>query len=165
MNSTFFFIEDHPEGGIDPIRRFVHSAEGNVRKLYHHLLFEPGCMDRDPMGQWGKTCAAVSETKTNQERIVLDIGANRGYYTLLSASYGHVVHAFDPQPHCASMLGMEILLNGFSSRVKFHHNYVSDETKQPMKVRRRTGCTGTFPNDNHDGWACLLYTSPSPRDA
>lgn len=150
QNSSFFFIEDRPQGGIDPIRAFLHSSESTIRELYHHLLFEPNCRSRDKDNAWGAVCAS---RENSRERIVVDVGANRGYYTLLSATYGHRVLAFDPQPHCVTLLEMSVLINGFEHSVEVHNKYVSDNPKEKMEVRKRTGCTGTFPNDNDSGWA------------
>lgn len=145
MNTSFFFVEDAPEQGIDPIRAFLQRAEENIRELYHHILFTPGCKGRDPEALWGSTCGTKG--------IVIDVGANRGYYTLLAASYGHDVLAFEPQPHCNSMMSTCVLLSGLSCRVDIRYTFVSDKPGATMQVLRRTGCTGTFPNDDHDGWA------------
>lgn len=151
LNATFFFVEDDAGEGIDPIRSFLMSAEGTIRELFHHLLFRPGCSDREQREHWGAAC--VSSTVDARKQVVLDVGANRGYYSLLAASYGHLVYSFDPQPHCASLLKATVVFNGYEDRIFFHHRYVSDQPDKAIQVRKRTGCTGTFPNDNHDGWA------------
>lgn len=153
MNSTFFFIEDRPEDGIDPIRKFVHTHEGHARALFRHLLYRPACKEIDTGRLYGTGCA-IDEKRTGKRKpIVLDVGCNRGYYSLMSASYGHTVYAFDPQPHCSSMLSAMVLLNGFDHKLKYTHAYVSHKITDKMTVRKRTGCTGTFPNDNDTGWA------------
>jgi len=139
LNSSFFFIEDRPDGGIDPIRKFVHENEANIRQLYHHLLYRPGCARRDLKSLWGGICAPEQTKRDRRDRIVIDVGANRGYYVLLAAAYGYKVHGFDPQPHCINMLGMEVILNGFTPLIDLHHKYVSNEIKNSMRIRRRTG--------------------------
>lgn len=151
-NSSFFFVEDAPAAGIDPVRTFLQRAESHVRDLYHHLLYTPNCEQRDPENLWGTTC---SSTRKDAERkqVVIDVGANRGYYALLAATYGHEVIAFEPQPHCLTLLQSCILLNGYSCMIDMKHAFVSDKVDSTMNIRKRTGCTGTFPNDNHDGWA------------
>lgn len=148
LNTSFFFVDDNPEGGIDPIRAFLQRAESNVRELYHHLLYVPNCSKNDEDGTWGAVCH-----KEEERQLVVDIGANRGYYTLLAAAYGHNVITFEPQPHCSVLLRACILLNGFQKRINLKSKFVSTDNSSILKVKRRTGCTGTFPNDNDDGWA------------
>lgn len=148
LNTSFFFVEDNPEGGIDPIRAFLERAESNIRELYHHLLYTPGCTKRDKSRLWGSTCQS-----DRKSQLVVDIGANRGYYSLLAASYGHDVITLEPQPHCSALLRACILLNGFQNNINLKPNFISTDNSSILKIKRRTGCTGTFPNDNDDGWA------------
>lgn len=145
LNTSFFFVEDAPDRGIDPMRSFLQRAESNVRELYYHLLYKPGCEARDAEKRWGTVCS--------KDGIVVDVGANRGYYTLLAASYGHDVLAFEPQPHCNALLSAAVLLSGLACHVDVRGSFASDDKGADMNVLRRTGCTGTFPNDDHDGWA------------
>lgn len=72
---------------------------------------------------------------------------------MLAASYGYHVYAFDPQPHCESMLQTTVLLNAYQDFVTYTRAFVTTDRYFSKQVRARTGCTGTFPNDNHDGWA------------
>jgi FkbM family methyltransferase len=49
-------------------------------------------------------------------QVAVDVGANHGYYTLLLADLvgpGGKVHAFEPNPRLADLLGQSIVLNGF----------------------------------------------------
>lgn len=150
MNASFFFVEDEPKNGIDPVRAFLLRAEKNIRSLFHHLLFLPGCEEREQVEQWGNSCVSV---KTGREQIVLDVGCNRGWYSFMAAAYGHRVHAFDPQPHCRTLFSASVLVNGFHELVTFTNAFVTDKPGGTMEVRRRTGCMGGFPNNNHAGYA------------
>jgi FkbM family methyltransferase len=58
--------------------------------------------------------------------LVVDVGANIGYFTLLSASYGHRVVAFEPFRRNFERLAASVSLNGFSSRVQLYCNAVSN---------------------------------------
>ncbi len=55
--------------------------------------------------------------------VVLDVGANLGYYTLLLADLvgpaGHV-HAFEPNPQIMRRLSQSVAVNGFGSRTTLH---------------------------------------------
>lgn len=148
LNTSFFFVEDNADGGIDPVRSFIHRGESTVRELYHHLLFVPNCLKNDESGIWGAVCHNEQKKQT-----VIDIGANRGYYSLLAASYGHNVITLEPQPHCSFLLRTCIVLNGLQQNIDLRPKFVSTDRSASMKIKRRTGCTGTFPNDNEGGWA------------
>lgn len=150
MNATFFFVEDDPTRGIDPIRNFLLGKEKVVRSLFHHLLFLPGCVEREQEKPYGTSCPKMSDTHQN---VVLDVGSNRGWYSLMSAAYGHTVYSFDPQPHCKTLLTASIIMNGFDDLITFIHAFVTDITQFSLPVKRRTGCMGGFPNNNHEGYA------------
>lgn len=150
MNATFFFVEDDPGRGIDPVRSFLLRAEKNIRELFHHLLYTPGCAAREKSEKWGNSCV---NTTDHRHQIVVDVGSNRGWYSLMAAAYGHHVYAFDPQPHCHTLLSASILINGFSHLINFTNAFVSDSPGNVVEVKRRTGCMGGFPNNNHAGYA------------
>lgn len=150
FNATFFFVEDNPGKGIDPVRAFLLRAEKNVRSLFHHLLYRPGCAEREQEDPWGAGCVTTTD---NRQQIVLDVGSNRGWYSLVSASYGHRVYCFDPQPHCRTLLSSEIVMNGYSDLITFTHAFVTDIPNFSMDVMMRTGCMGGFPNNNEQGYA------------
>jgi hypothetical protein len=47
--------------------------------------------------------------------IVLDVGANLGYYSLLSAAFGFPVLSFEPQVHCHLFLKTAAVLRYYVS--------------------------------------------------
>lgn len=57
--------------------------------------------------------------------IVVDVGANIGYYTLLMASLKAQVHSFEPEPHNFELLKKNVELNHFSN-VILHNKAVSN---------------------------------------
>jgi FkbM family methyltransferase len=67
---------------------------------------------------------------------VLDIGANIGYYTLLSASLGHKVISFEPNPANVLRLCDSLRLNGFVETPEIHifQNAVSDVHGEEMML-------------------------------
>lgn len=151
INATFFFVEDNPAGGIDPIRNFLLNHEESIRALFHYLLKDSCGIEKPPnLGRWGTRCPP--EDNSGRSRLVVDVGANRGFYTFLSAALGHRVLSFDPQPHCASLLTLAVALNGFDCQIEFHNKYVSNKPDEKMVSYKRTGCVGTYPNDNDNGW-------------
>lgn len=55
--------------------------------------------------------------KSSPPPLVLDVGANLGYFTLLAASHGCRVRAYEPSPSMANRVRASVALNGFESLV------------------------------------------------
>ena len=49
--------------------------------------------------------------------LVVDVGANIGYFTMMAAAMGHDVVAFEPMPHNLGRLRSSVRANGFGSLV------------------------------------------------
>jgi FkbM family methyltransferase len=60
--------------------------------------------------------------------IVVDIGANQGFFTCLAAHRGATVYAFEPDPESFERLVSNVKLNGFSDRVVAKPWAISDFT-------------------------------------
>ena len=60
--------------------------------------------------------------------VVVDVGANIGYYTLLSAALGHAVVSFEPNPANILRICDSLRLNDYRDHVHVFQNAVSDET-------------------------------------
>ena len=58
-----------------------------------------------------------TSTKTPAQHVVIDIGAHLGWYTLLAASHGFSVVAFEPLRAQRERLQASVLLNGFEELV------------------------------------------------
>ncbi len=72
-----------------------------------HLMFE---------GYWEYWITDFVWRNVKPGQVVVDVGANHGYYTLLLADLvgpGGKVHAFEPNPRLAELLDRTIALNGF----------------------------------------------------
>jgi FkbM family methyltransferase len=61
--------------------------------------------------------ACRASTSSGNAPLVLDVGANQGYFTLLAASHGCRVRAYEPNTRLCSILAASVALNGFSDRV------------------------------------------------
>ena len=55
----------------------------------------------------------------DRDRLIVDVGANSGYYSLVSAALGCQVLAFEPQPGCQKRLAEAIKINGFHEAMRF----------------------------------------------
>lgn len=82
----------------------------------------------------------VTETLAELVRpgmIVADIGANIGYFTLLMAELvgpTGQVHAFEPNPRLAELLGKSLLVNGFSRWASLHQTALGDRGDQSVTL-------------------------------
>ena len=56
--------------------------------------------------------------KRHRRDMFVDVGANDGYYGLISAALGCRVVAVEPQPGCGSRIGAAIAHNGFAARMR-----------------------------------------------
>ncbi len=75
----------------------------------------------------------------NKPPLVVDVGAHIGWFSMLAASYGCRVLAFEPQPHAHPFINASIVLNGWQGRVRAIRAAVSDDTRHGMKLVNRGG--------------------------
>ena len=77
--------------------------------------------------------------------LFVDVGANTGFYSLLAASLGSSVIAFEPQPHCAELI--QATLRSANARlahlIDFHTAAVGDAAGGSIRVPSTT-CWGGF---------------------
>ena len=60
--------------------------------------------------------------------IVMDIGANHGFYACWAAAQGAIVHAFEPDPNTFRLLVENIKLNGLEKNIRPHQMAIAAET-------------------------------------
>lgn len=81
--------------------------------------------------------------KYDKGGLMLDIGANAGYYSLLAAKMGHNSVQFDLQPECQNVCRNSVLANKFQNQIITIAAGVSDSdgtVEVPV-----LGCNGQFP--------------------
>ncbi|GKY98057.1 hypothetical protein MPSEU_000763700 [Mayamaea pseudoterrestris] len=77
----------------------------------------------------------LSKARSSATRsIVLDVGANIGYYTMLAAAHGHDVVSFEINPANLIRLCESLSINRFDHRVAIYQRGVSSVTDQPLRV-------------------------------
>jgi len=79
----------------------------------------------------------------DRDALILDVGANSGYYSFLSAALGCQVVAFEPQPGCHARLGAAIEVNGFHKAMRLVPRPVGLPQGAPVGVSPR-GCHGAY---------------------
>ncbi|GAB4819835.1 hypothetical protein N2152v2_006881 [Parachlorella kessleri] len=79
-----------------------------------------------------------------ERRLVMDIGANFGYWTLFAASMGCRVVAWEPVPHFAAFLEYGLLRNNLTHLVELRHAIVGDDhLAKLLIVAPKRGSWGT----------------------
>ena len=93
-----------------------------------------------------------------RRKLVIDVGANVGLYSLYFALRGCIVHAFEPVPVNAEALMLSSHLNKLQDRIVLHHVAVTmartpaNATEPRAKLRLRVG--------THDTAVSRLHLSP-----
>lgn len=84
-------------------------------QLYHESLVEAGFT-----GVWHKVLreACGKAGAGGQPPLVLDVGANFGYYSLFAAAMGCRVMAWEPVPYFAAYFKYGLLANNFTGLVE-----------------------------------------------
>lgn len=168
----FFFSDqnfDNPQG--ENIAYFLDRVETDVKNLFGTLLKQfPGCTSTpESFNHWRRigcetrfsvlffhlplfsisreTDESFSSTPLQKEQdpIVLDIGANAGYYAFFSAALGHKLITIEPQPHCNQWIRMSVLANGLEDRFQVLQGMAGSNLDATIQMEQRTGCWGTWP--------------------
>jgi FkbM family methyltransferase len=92
--------------------------------LSSHLMLE---------GYWEMWVTETLYDLVRPGMVVADIGANVGYFTLLMAELVGAagrVHAFEPNPRLAELVGKSLMVNGFSRWASIHQVALGEENDQ-----------------------------------
>jgi len=92
------------------------AADGVGRHIYKKDVYEETT-----------TRCILKEVQFSQGDVVLDIGANIGWYSLLAAKYGAQVYAFEPDPLNFKLLNENIEMNALAEQVVAYQCAVSDQ--------------------------------------
>ena len=95
----------------------------------------------------------------NGDMLVLDVGANSGYFSMISAALGCRVYAFELQAGCIELLKALVHANGFTNQVAVIHGAVG--ALGEYAIAPAVGCAGdAFARDKGRG---ARRTRPFPR--
>jgi FkbM family methyltransferase len=126
-------------------------------------LFDYSSTTSDAMGRglfWGGLRTWEPETVSTfmklaeSARVVLDVGANTGLYTLLACAANHSsrVIAFEPVPELRERLSAEIYLNGWMNRCSIRSEAVSSQPGRSMLYVPRGRDLSTIASLNPKGF-------------
>lgn len=108
--------------------QWLEKHEIHVRAFVQHIL--------------SKTCSGGPNKKQQQQQqIVLDVGANSGYYGLMGLAYGCRTIFVEPQPYCAKLIESSLIKNKY--RGVLLRAAAGNETKtRGIHVSCNTPCYG-----------------------
>ena len=79
------------------------------------------------------------------ECVVVDVGVNAGFYTMMSASYGCNVYGFELQHDCIDVASKAASFDDAISHIHLFQNPVSDTSSEmTIKYRDNMQCDGNF---------------------
>eukprot|EP01097_Dermamoeba_algensis_P006075 TRINITY_DN382_c1_g3_i1.p1 TRINITY_DN382_c1_g3~~TRINITY_DN382_c1_g3_i1.p1 ORF type:complete len:447 (+),score=122.05 TRINITY_DN382_c1_g3_i1:85-1425(+) len=90
------------------------------------------------------------QPKAKKRPLVLDVGANLGYFTTYSAKMGCRVISFEAQPRLLPLFKFSIAMNGLEDQVTLYNNIITDQPTAKLKIVYQPGC-----------WACS-FVEPVP---
>ena len=79
---------------------------------------------------------AFGAKNTNQNEIVMDVGSNLGFYTLLTSKFGYRTYSFDPSTDCLYSLQALAKLNHLEDKVNLNNVGVG---KEPLTLKNSAG--------------------------
>ena len=94
----------------------------------YRMLLDESCDFHGSMSLFGWEPFETELVKSNVKKndIVIDVGANIGYYTLLMAKIGAFVNSYEPAPSNFKLLQKNVYQNNFSQNVTLHNTAISN---------------------------------------
>ena len=102
--------------------------------LYNDNDFISSWIDKYGIWEENNTNYILDLMKNNQntDAIIIDIGANIGYYSLLSAAMGYTCYSFEPDPSNFDKFNSSIKLNNFDNKIKLYKNALSNKANETI---------------------------------
>jgi len=133
--------------------------EAETHYLFEHILLGPdGCRN--------------SISNNGEPPLVLDVGANLGWFTSYSAAAGCRVIGVEPQPRMLTLINVTLELNEFQSRLGNYNNEEANRKYPTMKDRVKilNNIVNTDSSklkiiyDNGACWACSIVKPASENE-
>ena len=126
---------------FSPISSVLNSVESQLKSDYAEILGHKMYLDPNDSlnlsidGVFGEFDTSLVESKINQNDIVVDLGANIGYYTLLSArkiGKNGKVFSFEPEPRNFELLKKNIQINNYDNVILEQKDVSDKSTKEQL---------------------------------
>lgn len=127
-------------------RLFTHSGEMTIVDRKTGVSVKAMCQSYPMFGEiWYRRYYDVVGCPLRKDDVVVDVGANHGFFTCYAAQRGARVYAFEPNPKTFEFLRENIARNGFADRVNAQCTAVADFD----------GETELQCYSYHDGWETI----------
>ena len=103
-----------------------HSKTNEIVVNGYKMLLDENDLMMISLFDYEPTETEIIKNNVKKNDIVVDVGANIGYYTLLMAKNGACVFSYEPEPQNFELLQKNVILNNFSSNVKLYNKAVSN---------------------------------------
>ena len=153
-SGNIFMVDMRDDMVADDLISYIFREEPWSIELWVSILSADRCRKMDA-NVGPHACRANWEGVVGGRRpLVVDFGANHGFFGLLAARMGYDVIAVDPQPHCAEYVRVAATAAEFSSaaggRLKTVNAFLAENGKleggnTSIDISVRTGCWGSFP--------------------
>jgi FkbM family methyltransferase len=111
-----------------PIKKYLieHCKTNEVVVNGYKMLLDENDVMHLSLFDYDPIETEIVKTNVKKNDIVIDVGANIGYYTLLMAKNSASVFSYEPEPQNFDLLKKNVILNNFSSNVKLYNKAVSN---------------------------------------
>ena len=111
-----------------PIKKYLieHCKTNEVVVNGYKMLLDENDLMHLSLFDYDPIETEIVKTNVKKNDIVIDVGANIGYYTLLMAKNNASVFSYEPEPQNFDLLKKNVILNNFSSNVKLYNKAVSN---------------------------------------
>ena len=102
------FLESHSPDTFHSTDGFYICLEPRDTEISAHIAVD---------GSWEPETTKLVKKLLRPDSFVVDVGANIGWFTFISAKRASIVHAFEPEPLNYSLLARSVALNSFKNVV------------------------------------------------
>jgi len=116
-----------PKHDVD-VSAHVHASgmvERHISQIWY-LILKDGCSPQQN--------AQIAEDQTRRPGLVVDVGGNFGWFSLLSASMGCRVVSWEPVPYFAAFFKYNLLVNNLTGAVELRENIVGEHQGETLKM-------------------------------
>ena len=152
--ANIFMVDNRDTTISDDLLTYLFREEPWSIELWTGILSASRCRAMQGLG-WSHACRANwGPYLAGRRPLVMDFGANHGFFGLFAGALGYDTVAVDPQPHCAEYVRTAAaaaeLHRAGDSRFRTVNAFLAkdgalSDGATSAEVRVRTGCWGTFP--------------------